>query len=163
MLSPLLTTRRLRKSRLFSTPIPHAQSKAANTKAKAAPAAAAKQDKKKLTKDEKKARDAKFIADRGFLTYTPYPKAPKNMYHFVKWPLYIRTQRQRAILKQRIRVPAAINQFSKTLKKDQGMYSRLVEAAPDYLSQDHALPQEPSIIVCPALITGLHGRTAASQ
>jgi len=41
------------------------------------------------------------------------------MTHFVKWPLYIRIQRQRAVLKARIRVPAAINQFRKTLTKDQ--------------------------------------------
>lgn len=35
-------------------------------------------------------------------------------------PLYVRIQRQRAVLKQRVKVPAAINQFAtKVLKKDQ--------------------------------------------
>lgn len=35
-------------------------------------------------------------------------------------PLYVRIQRQRAVLKQRVRVPPAINQFAtKVLKKDQ--------------------------------------------
>jgi len=42
-----------------------------------------------------------------------------DLTHFVKWPLYVRIQRQRAVLKARIRVPAAINQFRKTLTKDQ--------------------------------------------
>jgi len=37
----------------------------------------------------------------------------------VKWPRYVRIQRQRAILKKRIKVPPAINQFSKTLDKNQ--------------------------------------------
>jgi large subunit ribosomal protein L7Ae len=41
------------------------------------------------------------------------------MSRMVKWPRYVRVQRQRAILKQRIIVPPAINLFSKTLDKNQ--------------------------------------------
>jgi len=37
---------------------------------------------------------------------------------FVKWPEYVRLQRQRRILKLRLKVPPAINQFSKTLDKN---------------------------------------------
>ncbi|EGV96997.1 60S ribosomal protein L7a, partial [Cricetulus griseus] len=36
---------------------------------------------------------------------------------FVKWPLYIRLQRQRAILYKRLKVPPAINQFTQALDR----------------------------------------------
>lgn len=50
--------------------------------------------------------------------------APKrDLRRYVKWPLYIRLQRQRAVLKRRLRVPAIINQFSYTLNKNQGKYN----------------------------------------
>jgi len=41
------------------------------------------------------------------------------LYRFVKWPRYIRIQRQRAILKKRLKAPPAIAQFSKTLQGSQ--------------------------------------------
>lgn len=42
----------------------------------------------------------------------------RNLSRFVKMPEYVRLQRQRAILKQRLKVPPAINQFTKTLDKN---------------------------------------------
>ncbi|KAI8814467.1 60S ribosomal protein L7a [Cladochytrium replicatum] len=42
----------------------------------------------------------------------------RDVTRFVKWPEYIRLQRQRAILKLRLKVPPAINQFSKTVDKN---------------------------------------------
>jgi len=42
-----------------------------------------------------------------------------DLSRYVRWPRYIRLQRQRAILKKRLKVPPAINQFSKTLDKNQ--------------------------------------------
>jgi len=41
----------------------------------------------------------------------------RDLTRFVRWPKYIRLQRQRAILYQRIKVPPAINQFTQTLDK----------------------------------------------
>lgn len=41
-----------------------------------------------------------------------------NLSRYVRWPRYIRLQRQRSILKQRIKVPPAIAQFSRTLDKN---------------------------------------------
>lgn len=38
---------------------------------------------------------------------------------WVKWPRYIRIQRQRASLWMRLRVPPSINQFSNTLERNQ--------------------------------------------
>ena len=43
----------------------------------------------------------------------------RDLSRFVKWPRYIRIQRQRAILKKRLKVPPAINQFSRALDKNQ--------------------------------------------
>lgn len=46
----------------------------------------------------------------------------RDLSRFVKWPRYVRVQRQRAILKKRIKVPPAVNQFAQTLEKNQGKY-----------------------------------------
>jgi len=58
-----------------------------------------------------------------------YEKRPKNfgigqdiqpkrdLTRFVKWPQYIRIQRQRSILLKRLKVPPPINQFTQTLDK----------------------------------------------
>ena len=44
---------------------------------------------------------------------------PKKVLHrFVKWPKYVRLQRQKRILLQRLKVPPALSQFSKTLDKN---------------------------------------------
>lgn len=40
-----------------------------------------------------------------------------DLTRFVKWPKYVRLQRQRRILYKRLRVPPAINQFSNTINK----------------------------------------------
>jgi large subunit ribosomal protein L7Ae len=45
----------------------------------------------------------------------------RNLTRFVKWPRYVRLQRQRAILKKRLKVPPTINHFTKTLDANQGM------------------------------------------
>ncbi len=44
----------------------------------------------------------------------------RNLTRFVKWPRYVRLQRQRAILKRRLKVPPSINHFTKTLDQNQG-------------------------------------------
>jgi len=43
----------------------------------------------------------------------------RDLSRFVRWPRYVRLQRQRAILKKRLKVPPTINQFAKTLDKAQ--------------------------------------------
>jgi large subunit ribosomal protein L7Ae len=42
-----------------------------------------------------------------------------DLSRYVKWPRYVRLQRQRAILKKRLKVPPSVNQFSKALDKNQ--------------------------------------------
>nr|ANM86131.1 60S ribosomal protein L7a [Stygiella incarcerata] len=41
-----------------------------------------------------------------------------DLRHFVKWPKYVRIQRQRRILQQRLKVPPALNMFTKTMEKN---------------------------------------------
>jgi len=43
----------------------------------------------------------------------------RDLTRYVKWPRYVRLQRQRAILKKRLKVPPAINQFSKAVEGTQ--------------------------------------------
>merc|ERR1719272_1731621 len=79
---------------------------------KAAPAKKAKDWKSQhghlFTKD---ARD--FRAGRDVL-----PKG-RDLSRIVKWPRYVRIQRQKSILKKRIKVPPSVNHFTKTLDKTQ--------------------------------------------
>uniref|UniRef100_A0A0B6YA84 60S ribosomal protein L7a n=1 Tax=Arion vulgaris TaxID=1028688 RepID=A0A0B6YA84_9EUPU len=41
-----------------------------------------------------------------------------DLTHFVKWPKYIRIQRQKAVLAKRLKIPPSINQFRQTLDKN---------------------------------------------
>lgn len=41
------------------------------------------------------------------------------MTRYVKWPKYVRIQRQRRVLYERIKIPPSINQFSHTADKNQ--------------------------------------------
>lgn len=52
------------------------------------------------------------------LLYTGGDVQPKrDLSRFVKWPRYVRLQRQRAVLYQRLKVPPAINQFTQSLDR----------------------------------------------
>jgi len=41
----------------------------------------------------------------------------KDLTRFVRWPKYVKLQRQRSVLQQRLKVPPSINQFNQTLDK----------------------------------------------
>jgi large subunit ribosomal protein L7Ae len=43
----------------------------------------------------------------------------RDVSRFVKWPTYVRIQRQRAILHQRLKVPPALHQFAAAMDKNQ--------------------------------------------
>lgn len=91
---------------------------------KAAPAPAAA---KKPAASKKTASASTFHKEHAHL----FSKAPRNfgigravqptkdLSRFVKWPRYVRIQRQRAILKKRLKVPPAINQFTRAVDKNQ--------------------------------------------
>jgi large subunit ribosomal protein L7Ae len=43
----------------------------------------------------------------------------RDLSRYVKWPRYVRVQRQKAVLKKRLKVPPSINQFTNTFDKNQ--------------------------------------------
>merc|ERR1712096_8608 len=60
----------------------------------------------------------------------------RDLTRFVRWPTYIKLQRQRAVLQQRLKVPPAINQFSDTLDKQQA--TQLFKLAAKYAPESKA-------------------------
>jgi len=62
----------------------------------------------------------------------PLPK--RDLHRFVKWPKYVRIQRQRRILNQRLKVPPVINQFiTRTVDKNQAetLFKLLLKYRPE--------------------------------
>lgn len=57
----------------------------------------------------------------------------RDLSRFVRWPRYVRLQRQKKILLQRLKVPPAIHQFTKTLDKNQAaeVFKLLVKYQPE--------------------------------
>merc|ERR1711990_503810 len=57
----------------------------------------------------------------------------RDVTRFVKWPKYIRLQRQRRILYKRLKVPPPINQFTYTLAKNQAteLFKLLLKYRPE--------------------------------
>jgi large subunit ribosomal protein L7Ae len=60
----------------------------------------------------------------------------KDLHRFVKWPKVVRIQRQRRILRQRLKVPPALNQFTKTL--DKSLATTLFKMLLKYRPEDRA-------------------------
>eukprot|EP00744_Colponema_vietnamica_P004809 GILI01007123.1.p2 GENE.GILI01007123.1~~GILI01007123.1.p2 ORF type:complete len:289 (+),score=95.04 GILI01007123.1:73-939(+) len=58
------------------------------------------------------------------------PPRRRDLTHFVRWPKYVRLQRQRSILKKRLKVPPAVNQFTRTL--DAGQAANLFKLLASY-------------------------------
>jgi len=85
----------------------------------AAASGATKAKKKKSTKDFKAQHSHLFKKDPKVFRIGQDIRPKSDLYRFVRWPRYIRVQRQRAILKKRLKVPPAINQFSKTVQGSQ--------------------------------------------
>jgi len=63
----------------------------------------------------------------------------RDLSRFVRWPRYVRLQRQRAILKLRLKVPPAIHQFSKCLDKNQAsnLFRTLSHYRPETREEKH--------------------------
>jgi len=60
----------------------------------------------------------------------------RNLTRFVKWPKYIRIQRQKRILMQRLKVPPSIAQFQSTIERDQA--SKLLKLLAKYSPETRA-------------------------
>jgi len=61
----------------------------------------------------------------------------RNLTRFVKWPRYVRLQRQRSILKRRLKVPPSVNHFTKTLDANQAttLFKLLANYRPENKAQ----------------------------
>jgi large subunit ribosomal protein L7Ae len=76
--------------------------------------------KKKVSKDWKADKSHLFSKDpRDYRIGRDILPAKRNLSRYVKWPRYVRIQRQRAILNKRLKVPPAIAQLANTLDKNQ--------------------------------------------
>lgn len=64
----------------------------------------------------------------------------RDVTRFVKWPQYVRLQRQRRILYKRLKVPPPINQFTRALDKNQA--SQLFKLLLKYRPEDKVAKQE---------------------
>lgn len=62
----------------------------------------------------------------------------RDLTRFVKWPRYIRLQRQRSILYKRLKVPPAINQFTQALDRQTGKFHIFVIKRPKWTGFWHA-------------------------
>lgn len=75
---------------------------------------------KKVSKKSKAGADPLFPKrPRTFRIGGDIRPAGRDLTRYVKWPRYIRLQRQRKVLMQRLKVPPQINQFQKPLTKNQ--------------------------------------------
>eukprot|EP00850_Spirogloea_muscicola_P012684 SM000083S22731 [mRNA] locus=s83:98447:100382:- [translate_table: standard] len=64
----------------------------------------------------------------------------RSLHRFVKWPKYVRLQRQRRVLHQRLKVPPALNQFTKAL--DKNLATSLFKMLLKYRPEDRAAKRE---------------------
>ncbi|KAL1197854.1 Large ribosomal subunit protein eL8y [Cardamine amara subsp. amara] len=64
----------------------------------------------------------------------------KDLTRYIKWPKSIRLQRQKRILKQRLKVPPALNQFTKTL--DKNLATNLFKILLKYRPEDKAAKKD---------------------
>ncbi|RLW00497.1 hypothetical protein DV515_00008775 [Chloebia gouldiae] len=88
--------------------------KAKGKKVAPAPAVVKKQEAKKVVNPLFEKRPKNFGIGQDI-----QPK--RDLTRFVKWPRYIRLQRQRSILYKRLKVPPAINQFTQALDRQTGI------------------------------------------
>ncbi|KAJ8898473.1 hypothetical protein PR048_003833 [Dryococelus australis] len=79
-------------------------------KVAAAPLATKKQEPKKIKNPLFEKRQRNFGIGQDI-------QPSRDLSRFVRWPKYIRVQRQKAVLQKRLKVPPPINQFTQTLDK----------------------------------------------
>jgi large subunit ribosomal protein L7Ae len=82
---------------------------------------APKKGAKKVVKSSTKKADPLFPARPRATGIGGAIRPVKDLSRFVRWPKYVRIQRQRAVLYQRLKVPPSVNQFTKTLGKNEAM------------------------------------------
>ena len=64
----------------------------------------------------------------------------RNLTRFVKWPKYVRIQRQKRVLMMRLKMPASLNIFTQTLEKNQS--SQLFKLLNRYKPENTAMKKQ---------------------
>jgi large subunit ribosomal protein L7Ae len=112
--------------------------------------AAQKKDTKKAAPKQTKGVSKQKKATKAALYKNLFVARPKNfsiggdaippqyldLTRFVKWPKYVRLQRQKRILLKRLRVPPAINQFTRSAAKP--LAARVIKFLQNYRPEDKA-------------------------
>ena len=104
---------------------------------------------KKVVKKTVTSSGAKSGGAKGGSLFTKSPRSfriggniqpVKNLTRFVKWPKYVRIQRQKSVMFMRLKSPPALNQFSQTIAKDQA--SKLLKLLTKYSPEDKKAKKE---------------------
>jgi len=98
--------------------MPKAVKQRTGKKAAAAPYAAPKAAKSSEKKTEVKRRSPLFEKRPKNFGIGNDIQPKRDMTHFVRWPKYVKLQRQKRVLMARLKVPPAVNQFTRTLDKN---------------------------------------------
>ncbi|KAJ6242427.1 60s ribosomal protein l7a [Anaeramoeba flamelloides] len=97
------------------------------------------QPKKQKGKGKRKGKKKQKKVDKFAKVYSKQKKsAPvRDLYQVMRWPKYIKIQRQRKVLMKRLRVPPAINQFTNTLERNTAyqLFSLLSKYSPETKKQ----------------------------
>jgi large subunit ribosomal protein L7Ae len=96
-----------------------AQKKAAPQAAQATKPKSKSKKKTKSTKDWKSQHGHLFKKEPRVFRVGRDIRPQRDLSRFVRWPRYIRIQRQKSILQKRLKVPPAIHQFTKTVQGSQ--------------------------------------------
>ena len=68
----------------------------------------------------KRVKNPLFVARPRNFEIGQHVQPKRDLSRFVKWPKYVRLQRQKAVLQTRLKIPPPINQFLSTLDKQTG-------------------------------------------
>jgi len=92
-------------------------------------------EKKKMSKDARitKKKNPLFEKKSKNFSIGGGIRPKRDLTRYVKWPEYVRLQRQKRILLQRLKVPPTLNQFTKTLDKSaaQQLFKLLLKYKPE--------------------------------
>lgn len=97
------------------------------------PYEAPKEEKKKLIKPTDKQKSTLYRSTPKNFRFGGTIQPKRDMTRMVKWPQYVTLQRKRRVLYHRLKVPPSINQFTKTLGKNNAtqLFKLLVKYKPE--------------------------------
>jgi len=111
------------------------KAKGKGKKVAAAPLAVKKQEPKKVVNPLFEKRPKNFGIGQDI-----QPK--RDLSRFVRWPKYIRLQRQKAVLQCRLKVPPAVNQFSSSAALDRQTATQLFKLLDKYAPESKAAKKD---------------------